>query len=679
FSQTFTVGAVNDAPTLDAIPDPAPIPEDDAGQMIALTGISAGGEDQALTVTATSSDPALVPHPAVEYASPGAGGALRVRPAADRWGSVVITVTVRDDGGTAFGGVDEVTRTFTINVEPRPDAPVIDTGLVPMVAAVPRKPAPTDPPGSPVADLVRTVFDADGDPLGLAVTATDTLKGTWQYSLNGGTNWQAVPTDVSATSALVLTADPATRVRFLPAKRFQGFSSFHFKAWDRSDLAGPGTRADTTLAPTAYSAVERAWVAVGKTKPVVTDTGATVLSPVAEDRKASRAFPVRTLLGIAALEQGVPAKNLGIAVTDLGVGPGTWQYRLARSKTWSDVGDVGLTSALLLGPKDAVRFVPAADASGRADLRFKTWNLTGVAGTKVDTAKPDFGTDFGFAAVTVTPVNDRPVMDLSVAAVLNPVFHTETTNARTFASMMSAADVEGAALGVAVIGTSSRGWEYRPVGGVFTPLSAVSAGNALLLDPATEVRFVAPIDALPGTATLSFKAWDQAPGSGAVGGRAPARGTAFSAQTEVVTVAISNSPPVLDTTPDVTLPPVALTGGLPPAGVSVKALLGAAVSDWPAPTLAIAVVFADTTNGRWQYTLNGRDYFDVGPVSEGSALLLADANRLRFVPSGPTAGTATIQYKAWDRSTGQIGDRIDTGPPLNSFSLDTETATVSFS
>ena len=68
---------------------------------------------------------------------------------------------------------------------------------------------------------------------------------------------------------------------------------------------------------------------------------------------------------------------------------------------------------------------------------------------------------------------------------------------------------------------------------------------------------------------------------------------------------------------------------------------------------------------------------DVGPVGAGSALLLADANKLRFVPDAGFTGQATIQFKAWDRTTGQAGDRIDTGPPLNSFSLEVETATVS--
>ena len=46
-------------------------------QTINLTGIAAGGsETQTLTVTATSSNPALIPNPTVTYTSPNATGSL---------------------------------------------------------------------------------------------------------------------------------------------------------------------------------------------------------------------------------------------------------------------------------------------------------------------------------------------------------------------------------------------------------------------------------------------------------------------------------------------------------------------------------------------------------------------------------------------------------------------------
>ena len=63
-SFTVTVTPVNQAPTLGAITDPAPIAENTTTlQTVNLTGISAGPGDagQTLTITATSSNPALDP------------------------------------------------------------------------------------------------------------------------------------------------------------------------------------------------------------------------------------------------------------------------------------------------------------------------------------------------------------------------------------------------------------------------------------------------------------------------------------------------------------------------------------------------------------------------------------------------------------------------------------------
>src|SRR5207247_1198704 len=70
FSRTFnvSVNAVNDAPTLDAIANPAAINEDAAQQTVNLTGITAGGgESQALTVAASSNNTGLIPNPTVTY------------------------------------------------------------------------------------------------------------------------------------------------------------------------------------------------------------------------------------------------------------------------------------------------------------------------------------------------------------------------------------------------------------------------------------------------------------------------------------------------------------------------------------------------------------------------------------------------------------------------------------
>jgi hypothetical protein len=114
---TVTVNAVNDAPTLDAIANVPSLPANSGLQTIPLSGISAGpSESQTISITATSSNPGLIPNPTVVYSSPGSTGSLTFTPVAGQSGTATITVTVTDNGGTANGGVNTVTRTFTVTV-----------------------------------------------------------------------------------------------------------------------------------------------------------------------------------------------------------------------------------------------------------------------------------------------------------------------------------------------------------------------------------------------------------------------------------------------------------------------------------------------------------------------------------------------------------------------------------
>ncbi|MBI5772515.1 MAG: tandem-95 repeat protein [Verrucomicrobia bacterium] len=124
-SFTVAVTGVNNAPTLNAIASLTL--NEDISTNITLTGISAGpGENQTISVAATSSNPGVVPNPVVTYTSALSTGSLAITPAADASGSAVITVVVSDNGGTGNGGVNAVTNAFTVTVNSVNDAPVID-------------------------------------------------------------------------------------------------------------------------------------------------------------------------------------------------------------------------------------------------------------------------------------------------------------------------------------------------------------------------------------------------------------------------------------------------------------------------------------------------------------------------------------------------------------------------
>jgi len=118
---TVTVNAVNDAPTLDSIAART-IDEDAPQQTVTLSGIGsrAANEAQTLSVSAQSSNPALIPAPSVTYVSPQTTGTLRFTPVADQWGSATITVTVSD-------GVATTARAFLVTVNAVNDAPTLDS------------------------------------------------------------------------------------------------------------------------------------------------------------------------------------------------------------------------------------------------------------------------------------------------------------------------------------------------------------------------------------------------------------------------------------------------------------------------------------------------------------------------------------------------------------------------
>src|SRR5262249_17836886 len=125
---TVTVNAVNQPPTLDSIADL--VTNEDSGPVtINLTGISAGPPSesgQTVTITATSSDPSILADPTISYTNSNSTGTLTFTPVLNAFGTSTVSVVVHDNGGTGNGGVDSVTNTFTIIVNPVNDPPTLD-------------------------------------------------------------------------------------------------------------------------------------------------------------------------------------------------------------------------------------------------------------------------------------------------------------------------------------------------------------------------------------------------------------------------------------------------------------------------------------------------------------------------------------------------------------------------
>jgi cysteine-rich repeat protein len=192
---TLTVTPVNDPPSFTASNPPA-VNEDAGPQTVPnWATFSPGPANESaqavlsytVTVTSTTDGLAFALNPAVST-----NGTLTYTTAQDAFGTATISVTVRDNGGTANGGQDtSAAQTFTITVNPVNDAPVAlpdsyetPQGVSLTVAA----------PG-----VLANDTDVEGDPL-TAVLVSQPSVGSVTLSANGGFTFTAPPTFAGTTS-----------------------------------------------------------------------------------------------------------------------------------------------------------------------------------------------------------------------------------------------------------------------------------------------------------------------------------------------------------------------------------------------------------------------------------------------------------------------------------------------
>lgn len=112
-----TVTPVNDSPTISSVVDVI-ILEDTPGATTVMVG-DLESPTTILTVTASSSNPALIADANIVVVGTETNRLVTIKPASNQFGSSVITLTVRDVEGAAM------TTAFTVTVEPVNDAPTI--------------------------------------------------------------------------------------------------------------------------------------------------------------------------------------------------------------------------------------------------------------------------------------------------------------------------------------------------------------------------------------------------------------------------------------------------------------------------------------------------------------------------------------------------------------------------
>ncbi len=254
------VNAVNDPPTLTAIPNQTLLEDGSTGPLL-ITLSDVDTPATALTLTAVSSNTALVPSSSISLGGADSLRTLTVKPAANQSGTATLTLTVND-------GALSAVRSFDVVVQAVNDAPILDTSGTPILTAI------AEDTLAPTGDLVSNllvrptggsiVTDVDTNALkGIAITQVDTTHGSWEFSLSTGSAWTPLSTVTPATARL-LAADADTRLRFVPQANYNGPATFTFQAWDQTSGTN-GAIASTTPngGSTAFStALETATITV---------------------------------------------------------------------------------------------------------------------------------------------------------------------------------------------------------------------------------------------------------------------------------------------------------------------------------------------------------------------------------------------------------------------------------
>ncbi len=747
---TITINAVNDAPVLDASANMSftSITEDqltNSGQTVASIISSAAGDRitdvdsgavEGIAITATTNG-----NGAWEYSIDNGSNWLSVGAVANNSALLLrssdlvrfvpngqnattgdITFRAWDQtSGAAGNKVDASTNGTTtafstttevasITVTAVNDAPVLDnTGNMTLTAIT--EDATTNS-GNTVASIISSasgdrITDVDSGAVeGIAITATTNGNGAWEYSIDNGSNWLSVGA-VANNSALLLRSTDL--VRFVPNGQNATSGDITFRAWDQTTgSAGNKVDATTNGTTTAFStATEVASITITAVNdaPVLDNTGNMTLTTITEDANTNSGNTVASIISsgggdrITDVDTGAVEGIAMIATTN---GNGAWEYSIDNGSNWLSVGSVSDNSALLLRSTDLVRFVPNGENATTGDITFRAWDQTsGAAGNKVDASingtTTAFSTATEVASITVTSVNDAPVLDNTGNMTLTTITEDETTNSgNTVASIISSAggdritDVDsGAVEGIAITATTNGNgsWEYSiDNGSNWLSVGLVANNNALLLRSTDLVRFV-PNGQNATTGDITFRAWDQT--SGAAGNKVDASTngttTAFSTATEVasITVTAVNDAPVLDNTGNMTLTTItedATTNSGNTVASIISSASGDRITDIDSGAVeGIAITSTTNGNGAWEYSIdNGSNWLSVGSVANNNALLLRSTDLVRFVPNGQNATTGDITFRAWDQTSGAAGNKVDasTNGNTTAFSTATEVASI---
>ena len=370
--------------------------------------------DDGVAYSLVSVDGGLVP----SWMSITSGGLISANTAPEHAGHTY-TVVAR---ASATGSVD---KSFTItigNAASVNDIPTISSNGSKTVAEDPTNALAFSASDFHFADLDNSAGGSTAMGAALASIRIDSLP-MYGTLLSGGS--EVVEGDEIAVEDI-------STLTYTPNENYSGSESFTYSvydgiAWSASPATMNITVTPTNDAPVIDNSNEAVPTLTTHTENETTNAGNLVSDLVARtsvDNAKTAVSDVDTLNNSGA-GNAPEAVGLGVAIYALAdtslTGTGAWEYSTNNGASWTAIGSVSATNALLLSASDKVRFVPDTNNAVDAYFDFYAWDYaTGTHGTKVDVSARGNATAFSTgsdrANISITSVNDAPTLDLDASA-----------------------------------------------------------------------------------------------------------------------------------------------------------------------------------------------------------------------------------------------------------------------
>ena len=290
-------------------------------------------------------------------------------------------------GIKAVNGAGESAQSSTVTIVYR-GAPEITSGTNVNITTISEE--STNPTGDTLAAIITSVGSAyvpanTSDSRGIAVISAPTTNGVWQYSINSGTNWIAIPS-LTGTNHFLLSGLTTNRLRFIPSTNFFGTETLQFRTWDMKT----GTNATTvalasTGGITSYGA-NIATIQISVTNvndaPILTGTYSFTglnatngsFTPISIDSLMTN-FTITD----ADLSNSTAQSVTGIAIIAANTSIGAWQYSIDNQATWIPMTTVSAASAVHLDRSDYIKFLPSTITSnGTTSIQIRAWDKTNL-------------------------------------------------------------------------------------------------------------------------------------------------------------------------------------------------------------------------------------------------------------------------------------------------------------